>query len=361
MSKKSLYDVLGITEEEKKIHGDKFKEVIKSKYRKKAMEYHPDKNPGNKEAEEKFKEAAEAYDVLSDPNKRQQYDLTGSNSGFNFHNFNNPDLNDIIREFMSNRSFNSFFGGNKNNYQQQYKGTNISLKINLKIEEVYTGITKKYKYNIDTPCKHCSGGTMSTCHTCRGMGSITETQSMGFGFFQTVKPCPTCNGSGKVTENNCIYCKGTGLQKEEKTVEVKIPRGVAVGNNLIMKGLGNHLPKTYKGSEPGDLYVIIGNIESNEFQIQDHNLLIKKEVPILDILTGCDLSFILPDKQKVTIKVPKNTVDNYKFRVAGKGLPSMQGFQNGDLYVLISHKFPTKIDKDELKIIEKFRKNKNFQ
>jgi len=361
MSKKNLYDILEVTDEEKKLQGNEFKEAIKTKYRKKAMEFHPDKNPGNKDAEEKFKEAAEAYDVLSDPNKRQQYDLTGSNSGFNYSNFNNPDMDDIIREFMSNRGFPGFGGDpfRRSNYPQTYKGSNISLKITLKIDDIYKGTTKKYKYNIDVPCKNCNGGTMVTCHTCRGTGSITETKTMAFSVFQTMTPCPTCNGNGKIIENSCLYCKGTGLQKEERTVDVTIPRGIVVGSNLIMKGQGNQLPKAYKG-EPGDLYIIIGNIESNEFQINGYDLMTVKEVPILDILTGCETTCILPDKQKVSIKVQKNTVDGYKFRVVGKGLPKMQTIQNGDLYIFIKHKFPDRMDKDEQKTIEKLRKNKNF-
>jgi molecular chaperone DnaJ len=364
--KKNLYDVLGITPEERKKTGVEFENILKEKFRPLAREWHPDRkeNETRKElAEEKFKEIAEAKEILGDAQKRQQYDITGSTSGFNYtgyQNFHDIDLNDIMREFMSNRGFSSF-GGNPfhNNQQNVYKGTNISLKITLKIDDVYNGTTKKYKYNIEVPCKHCNGGNMTICHTCKGVGSVTQTKQVGYTIMQTMTPCPTCNGMGKIVENNCGYCKGSGLQKEEKTVNVTIPRGIIIGNHLIMKGLGNHLPKTHKG-EPGDLYVVVGNIESNDYQINDYDLIAIKEIPVLDILTGCEVSFILPDKQKVSIKVPKNTTDEYKFRVVGKGLPKAQTILNGDLYVFIKHKFPKNMDKDEIKIIEKLRKNKNF-
>jgi len=361
---KNLYEVLGITQEEKRLQGKDFENVVRDKFRALAKEKHPDKftDPKEKEkAEVEFKKIAEAKDVLSDPQKRQQYDMTGSTSGFNYANFHDTDLDDIINSFMHSRGF-GFGGWNQaRSYERQYKGQDIQLKINLTIQDVYNGTVKKYKYKRDVVCTHCDGGSMSVCQHCRGTGMITKTVQMGPSIMQTSTSCPYCGGSGNTMSGskNCSHCHGSGVVKQEETISVTIPRGCTVGNIITIEGAGNQLPKAYNGLN-GNLRVVINNIECGDFQIQDYHLIIEKEIPIIDIMTGCEVEIVTPLKQKHKITIPKNTKDGSQFRLSGRGLPVGNSGRFGDIYVIVSYKFPKKIDKEELKILEKLRKSGNF-
>jgi molecular chaperone DnaJ len=372
MDSKNLYKHLEITDEEKKLRGKAFEEVCRRNWKRLSKEWHPDITKHDKtEAEEKFKSIAEAYDVLKDETKRQQYDMTGSTSGFNFSNFQDVDLNDIMKHFMGGMGggfpggFGFFNGFQQNqNYggQRQYKGTDVQMKITLSINDVYTGTSKKFKYKRGVQCEHCNGGTLKTCEYCHGTGQFTKVQQMGYSTIQSVGVCPYCRGVGSsLSKSNCNHCHGEGIIKKEDIVTIDVPKGVSIGEGITMNGLGNQLPKSYNGVA-GDLKVIVTNIECNDgFQIQEHHLLLYKEISILDIITGCDVEIVTPTKAKLTINIPKSSKDGAQFRLSGRGLPIHNTNRFGDMFIIIAYKFPKKLDKEELKTLDKLKKNGNFK
>ena len=320
--KRDYYEVLGV---EKTASEDE----IKKAYRKIAIKYHPDRNPGDKEAEEKFKEAAEAYNVLHDPKTRQQYDQFG---------FNGPGMGGGF-------DFSGFGGA---------------------LEEINKGVTKKFKVRKDIPCPHCSGSGAEagsgkeTCPTCHGQGVITHTTQSIFGMMQQQSVCPTCNGEGQVIKNKCKHCGGTGIEKGEEVVEINIPAGVAEGMVVNVPGKGN--AGKHNGVN-GDIQVFIEE-EDNDTFVRDGNDLIYNL--LLDFPTaalGGEIEIPTIEGSKLRVKLENGTQPGKTLRLRGKGLPAVQGYGSGkgDLVVNISVYVPRTLSREEKQAIEAFRDSDNFK
>ncbi len=364
MAKRDYYEVLGV---EKNATEDE----IKKAYRKIAIKYHPDRNPDNAEAEQKFKEAAEAYDVLHDPQKRQQYDQFGFNApgggfgGFSGGGMNMDDIFSMFGDiFGGHAGFGGGFGGGRQR-PQQYRGSDLRLKVKLSLKEIATGTTKKFKVRKDITCSHChgtgaeAGSTSETCPTCHGAGVVTRTQQSIFGMMQTQSVCPTCNGEGKVIKNKCKHCGGSGVEKGEEVVEINIPAGVAEGMVVNVPGKGNAGP--HNGIN-GDIQVFIEE-ESNDTFVRDGNDLIYNL--LLDFPTaalGGEVEIPTIDS-KVKVKIESGTQPGKTLRLRNKGLPAVQGYGygHGDLLVNISVYVPKTLDRNEREALEKFKQSDNFK
>ena len=364
--KRDYYEVLGVaktaTEDE-----------IKKAYRKIAIKYHPDRNPGDKEAEEKFKEAAEAYNVLHDPQKRQQYDQFGFNApGGGFGGFdggfgtsmNMDDIFSMFGDIFGGHGFGGFGGGQRRT--QQHRGNDLRLKVRLTLEEINQGVKKKFKVRKDITCSHCHGsgaedgsGT-EQCPTCHGSGVITHTTQSIFGMMQTQGVCPTCQGLGQVIKHKCHECGGSGVVKGEEVVEINIPAGVAEGMVVNVPGKGN--AGRLNGIN-GDIQVLIEE-EPHDTFIRDGNDLIYNL--LLDFPTaalGGEVEIPTIEGNKLKIKIENGTQPGKTLRLRGKGLPVVQGYGSGrgDLVVNISVYVPRTLSRDEKHALEQFRDSDNFK
>ena len=369
--KRDYYEVLGV---DKKATEDE----IKKAYRKIAIKYHPDRNPGDKEAEEKFKEAAEAYDVLHDPQKRQQYDQFGFDAPGGFGGFSSGgfSMDDIFSQFGS--IFGDFFGGSGGGFggfssgfgggsgQRQYRGSDLRLKVRLTLQEVATGVTKKFKVKKDVQCPHCHGtgaegnSASETCPTCQGRGVVVKTMRTMLGMMQTQQECPTCHGEGKVIKNKCRHCSGTGIVKGEEVVEINIPAGVSDGMVVNVPGKGNAGP--HNGVN-GNIQVFIEE-EPNDTFIRDHQDVIYNL--LLDFPTaalGGQVEIPTIDGGRVRVKIEPGTQPGKTLRLRGKGLPAVQGYGQrwGDLVVNISVYVPKELSRDERQMLEKLQNSDNFK
>ena len=369
--KRDYYEVLGV---DKKATEDE----IKKAYRKIAIKYHPDRNPGDKEAEEKFKEAAEAYDVLHDPQKRQQYDQFGFDAPGGFGGFSSGgfSMDDIFSQFGS--IFGDFFGGSGGGFggfssgfgggsgQRQYRGSDLRLKVRLTLQEVATGVTKKFKVKKDVQCPHCHGtgaegnSSSETCPTCQGRGVVVKTMRTMLGMMQTQQECPTCHGEGKVIKNKCRHCSGTGIVKGEEVVEINIPAGVSDGMVVNVPGKGNAGP--HNGVN-GNIQVFIEE-EPNDTFIRDHQDVIYNL--LLDFPTaalGGQVEIPTIDGGRVRVKIEPGTQPGKTLRLRGKGLPVVQGYGQGwgDLVVNISVYVPKELSRDERQMLEKLQNSDNFK
>ena len=362
MAKRDYYEVLGV--DRNASAGD-----IKKAYRKLAIQYHPDKNPGDKEAEEKFKEAAEAYGVLSDPDKKARYDqfgfegVSGAGGGGGFSGAG-MDINDILSMFGDifggRGGFGGGFGGGSG--PAKYRGSDQRVKVKLDLQEIASGVTKKFKLKKYVTCTHCNGtgaegGAVETCPDCNGTGRVVRTQQSFFGVMRSEVACPRCNGQGKIVKNKCSHCKGDGITLGEEIVEVNIPAGVYEGMQLSMRGKGN--AGKFNGI-PGDLLILIEE-EKHPTLVRDENDLVYNL--LLDIPTAALGGFAeiptIDGKAKVTIE--PGTQPGKVLRLRGKGLPALNGYGKGDIVVNISVYIPETLSKDEKKTIEGFRESDNFR
>ena len=368
MAKRDYYEVLGVN---KQATDDE----IKKAYRKIAIKYHPDRNPDDKEAEEKFKEAAEAYSVLSDQQKRRQYDqfgFDGPNMGGGFGGFGGGFSMDEIFSmfgdvFGGRGGFGGFSGfGGGSGQRPQYRGSDLRLKVRLSLQEVATGTTKKFKLRKDVACQHChgsgaEGGSGSeTCPTCHGQGYVVKTMRSILGMMQTQSECPTCHGEGSVIKNKCAHCGGTGIVKGEEVVEINIPAGVAEGMVVNVPGKGN--AGQHNGIS-GNIQVFVEE-EPNDMFIRDgqdviYNLLL--DFPAAAIGGEVDIPTI--EGTKVKIKIEPGTQPGKTLRLRGKGLPAVQGYGNGqgDLVVNISVYVPKELSRSEKEVLEKLQQSDNFK
>ena len=347
---KDYYKVLGV---DKNASDDE----IKKAYRKKAMEFHPDKNDGDTEAESKFKEAAEAYDTLSSPDKKSSYDRYGSDgpSGYNggFGGFN---MDDIFSQFgdVFGNSFNQRYGGGQ---RPQSKGSNLRIKVSLTIDEILKGAVKKLKYKRQDKCSSCNGVGGSdprTCIPCNGSGQRTIVQNTPFGQIRQVATCPDCSGSGKVVAVKCNSCRGEGTSIKEQVVDVEIPMGVSNGMQLTMQGFGNHI----KNGVAGDLQIIREEIIDHSFRRENNNIVVEKTISVIDAIIGSNIKVISPHGE-IPIAIEPGTEHGKVYRISGKGIPDIN-YGLGDLYVKISVKIPKKIELDEKFTLEKLKLSKNF-
>ena len=364
MAKRDYYEVLGVDKNASSAD-------IKKAYRKLAIQYHPDKNPGDKEAEEKFKEAAEAYSVLSDPDKKARYDqfgfegVSGAGGGSGFGGAG-MDMNDIFSMFGDifggHGGFSGFSGfGGSSAGPQKFRGSDQRVKVKLTLQEIANGVTKKFKLKKYVTCSHCGGsgaegGATETCPDCKGTGRVVRTQQSFFGVMRSEVACPRCNGQGKIIKNKCPHCNGDGITMGEEIVEVNIPAGVYEGMQLSMRGKGN--AGKYNGV-PGDLLILIEE-EKHPTLVRDENDLIYSL--LLDIPTAALGGFAeiptIDGKAKVTID--PGTQPGKVLRLRGKGLPSINGYGKGDIVVNVSVYIPETLSKDEKKAIESFKNSENF-
>ncbi len=242
-----------------------------------------------------------------------------------------------------------------------YKGNDVIFKVQLNIEDVINGCEKKYKYKVNRPCSQCNGGEKIMCSNCNGSGIIISRSQKGGLIMQQSSPCPHCQGTGFSIKNNCSVCHGTGLREVEESVSIKFPKGVTIGDSMIVTAAGHHLPKSMD-SIPGDLNVVVANILSGEWQIRQYDCYLIQEIPILDIVLGSDIEITGIRKERLKVSIPRNTNNEAHFRLVGKGLPVRNSNRNGDAYIIVKYKFPTQeIDKEDRKTLEKLKKSPNFK
>ena len=368
MAKRDYYEVLGV---DKSASDDE----IKKAYRKIAIKYHPDRNPGNKEAEEKFKEAAEAYDVLRDPQKRQQYDqfgFDGPQGGFGgFGGGGNMNMDDIFS------MFGDIFGGHSGGFsgfggcfggggaRQQYQGRDLRVKVKLTLQEIATGVTKKFKIRKDVTCEEChgtgceGGAQPETCHTCNGTGYTIKTVRSMFGMMQTQVPCPDCHGEGTIIKNKCKHCGGDGIVKGDEVVEINIPAGVEDGMCVSVRGKGN--AGKHNGIN-GDIQVLIQEEKSDIFERNGQDLYYNLVLDFTTATLGGEVEVPTIDG-KTTLKIEPGTQPGKQMRLRGKGLPAVQGYGygKGDIIVNITVFVPKTLTKEEKALVLKFKECENFK
>ena len=349
MSKRDYYETLGVSQnaENKK---------IKKAYRKLAVKYHPDKNPDNKEAENKFKEAAEAYDVLSSPEKKQKYDqyghagMGGSSGGFGGGGMN---MDDIFSQFGDVFGGGGFGGGGRSRGRRVVKGTNLRIRLSLSLKEIAEGVEKKIKVS---RLVNADGVTYNTCNTCNGSGQVTRISNTILGQMQTASPCPHCNGNGKSIDKRPQGTDANGMLKESETVTITIPAGVEDGMQLKVSGKGNDAPME---GVNGDLIVLI-HVEEHAQLVRDgQNLHFDHYISFNDAALGTNTE-IPTISGKVKIKLEEGIQSGKILRLKGKGLPSVNSYGTGDLLIHINVWTPQKLTKEEKDFFEKFKKSDSF-
>lgn len=368
MAKRDYYEILGVPK-------DADENTIKKAYRKTAMKYHPDRNPDNKEAEEKFKEAAEAYEILSDADKKARYDrfghagvdpnMGGGGGGFR----GGMSMEDIFEQFGhvfgdSGSPFDTFFGGGRSGQRRAsgQKGSNLRIKVALTLEEVKDGVTKKIKVKKQTTCTACGGNgakdksSVKTCGTCAGSGYVRQVRSTFLGQMQTTAACPTCGGTGTQVTAKCGTCKGDGRLMDAETIEIEIPAGVEDGMQLSMRGKGN---AGKNGGPSGDLLINIEEKTHEHFSRDGMNIIYDLYLNFADAALGTSVEVPTLGGQ-VKIKVPAGTQAGKIFRLRGKGLPSVQSYGTGDQLINVNIWTPKSLSKDDEALLEKMRQSPNF-
>ena len=368
MSKRDFYEILEVS---KSASADE----IKKAYRKKAIQFHPDKNPGDKQSEEKFKEAAEAYEILSDPQKRQRYDQYGhagvggasGGGGFNGGGMNMEDIfshfGDIFGGHFGGGGFGGFGGGQRGGGQRIRKGSDLRVKVKLTLAEIAVGVEKKIKVKKQVACSHCSGtgaeagSSSTTCTTCNGQGRVTRVQNTILGQMQTAAECPTCNGEGKIIKDKCKHCSGEGVVREDEVITINIPAGVMEGMQLSVSGKGN---AARRGGVNGDLLVLVEE-EAHPELIRDENDLIYNLLLTVPMATLGGSIEVPTVEGKVKVTIAPGTQPGKVLRLRGKGLPSVNRYGTGDLLVNVGVYIPENLNKEEKTVMEKLGKSDNVK
>ncbi|MCP4124462.1 MAG: molecular chaperone DnaJ [Bacteroidetes bacterium] len=366
MDKRDFYDILGVS---KSASADE----IKKAYRKVALKFHPDRNPDDKEAEDKFKEAAEAYEVLSDDQKRAKYDRfghAGVGGAGGFGGGQHMNMEDIFSQFGDifgeGNPFESFFGGGGGRRRRSAgtgtPGSNLRVRVKLALEEIANGVQKKIKVKKHITCDSCSGtgakdsGSYQTCNTCNGNGVVRKISNTILGQMQTTTTCPTCRGEGKVVTAKCTKCRGEGRNYGEEVITIDIPAGVSEGVQLSMSGKGN---AGQRGGMAGDLLINVEEIQHADLTREGNNVIYNLFLNFADAALGTQIE-VPTIGGKAKIKVPKGTQSGKLFRLKGKGLPSLNSYGRGDQLIDVNVYTPTNFSSEESKILEKLRDSDNF-
>ncbi|MFC5284837.1 molecular chaperone DnaJ [Pedobacter alpinus] len=372
MSKRDYYDILGVS---KSAPADE----IKKAYRKMAIKYHPDKNPDDKSAEDKFKEAAEAYEILSNPEKKQRYDQfghAGSQGGYGGgYGGGGMNMEDIFSQFGDifggggggGSPFDSFFGGGGQQRggggRRVQKGTNLRIKVKLTLEEVANGVEKKIKVNKQVLCNTCDGSgakdknSFSTCKTCGGAGAVRRVTNTILGQMQTTSTCPTCNGEGTTISAKCGTCHGDGVSRGEETISINIPAGVSDGMQLSMSGKGNAAPR---GGVPGDLIILIEETPHEALKREGINVIYDLHVSFVDATLGASIEVPTIDG-KARIKLEPGTQGGKILRLKGKGIPEVNSYHKGDQLIQVNIWTPKILNNEERELLEKLKESQNFK
>jgi len=355
MAKRDFYDILGVTKSASA-------EEIKKAYRKKAIQFHPDKNPGDKAAEDKFKEAAEAYEILSNVEKKQRYDQYGhagvdGQGGFGGGGMNMDDIFSHFGDVFGGRGgspFESFFGGGGGGRSggRQAVGSNIRIKLKLSLEDVTSGVEKKIKYKKKVVAK---GVTFDNCATCGGRGQVTRVQNTFLGQMQTASPCPTCRGMGKKIKNVPAGADAMGLITEEVTTSIQIPAGVADGMQLNVQGRGNEMP----GGVAGDLIVLVEEAKHDSLERDGNNIVYNLHISFPQAVLGADVE-IPTVSGKARIKIEPGTASGKVLRLRGKGIPDVNGYATGDQLIYVDVFTPKKLSNDEKAMMKQLLESENF-
>lgn len=362
MSKRDYYEIL-------EIERNATENEIKKAYRKMAIKFHPDKNPDDKSAEEKFKEAAEAYEVLSNPDKKARYDryghagMGGASGGGGFGG--SMSMDDIFSQFgdVFGGAFGGGFGGQRSQRRRVNKGANLRVKVRLNLKDIASGAEKKIKVNKYVSCKPCDGtgaehgSSYSTCSTCNGSGHITQLTNTFLGQMQTTQTCPSCGGEGRMITKKCTSCQGNGVVRDEEIISLNIPAGVAEGMQLSVSGKGN---AGARGGIPGDLIVLIEEEKHPELERDGNNLIHNLFISFPQAALG-DQVEVPTIEGKARMKIAPGTQSGKIFRLKGKGLPSVNSYGTGDLLVNVNVWTPKSLSKEESDILKKFSKAENFE
>jgi molecular chaperone DnaJ len=365
MSKRDYYEILGVS---KSSSADE----IKKAYRKVAMQFHPDRNPGDKEAEEKFKEAAEAYEVLSDQDKRTQYDRFGhagvnGRGGGGAHGMNMDDIFSNFGDIFGDDIFGSFFGGGgrqrSGGRARGTRGSNLRIKLKMNYEEIAKGANKTVKVKKYTTCSSCTGSgakdknSIQNCGNCNGTGQVRKVTNTFLGQMQTVGTCPTCNGEGSTITSKCTSCKGEGRVYTEETINIDIPAGVQDGMQLSLSGKGN---AGERGGAPGDLIVLVEEEQHPELQRDNLNVIYDMYISFTDAVFGANPEVPTIDG-RAKIKIPAGTQGGKIFRLKGKGFPAINSYEKGDQLIHVNVWTPQTLTAEEKEMMEKLKDAKNFQ
>jgi len=367
MSKRDYYEVLEISK-------NATSDEIKKAYRQKALKFHPDKNPGDKNAEENFKEAAEAYEVLSNPEKKARYDRfghagMGNGGGYGGGFGGGMSMDDIFSQFGDifgsafGGGFSGGFGGGSSRGKRVNRGSNLRIKVKLTLEEILKGVEKKIKVSKYVACKDCKGSgakngtSYRTCSTCNGSGRVTRVTNTFLGQMQTTSTCPSCGGEGQIITDKCNTCFGNGIVKEDEIITINIPAGVGEGMQMSMSGKGN---AAARGGIPGDLIILIEEIKHESLIRDGNNLLYDHYISFPEAAIGTTIE--VPTLEgKARIKIDPGTQSSKVLRLKGKGLPSVNAYGRGDLLVNINVWTPQNISKEERSILEKLANSDSFK
>ncbi|MBW3468782.1 molecular chaperone DnaJ [Arthrospiribacter ruber] len=350
MAKRDYYEILGITKSASP-------EEIKKAYRKLAIKYHPDKNPDNPEAEDKFKEAAEAYEVLSNPDKKQRYDQfghqgLGGNGGYGGGGMNMDDIFSQFGDIFGGSGFESFFGGGRGGRRTK-KGTNLRVKLKLNLKEIANGVEKKIKVKRQVLA---DGVTFKTCSTCQGSGQVKKVVNTMLGQMVSASTCPSCGGNGQIVDKKPAEADPRGLIIKEEVISINIPGGVADGMQLSMSGKGNETA----GGIPGDLLIVIEEIEDDTLQRDGNNVVFDLYVSFIDAALGASLEVPTIDG-KVKIKLEPGTQSGKILRLKGKGIKDINGYHRGDQLIHVNVWTPKQLNKEEKAALENLRNSENFR
>ena len=370
MSKRDYYEVLGVGR-------NATADELKKAYRKIALKFHPDRNPDDSSAEEKFKEAAEAYEVLSNEEKRARYDRFGhagvggaAGGGFQGQGMSMDDIFSQFGDIFGADPFEAFFGGGGGRRAGRgggrargRRGSNLRIKLKLTLAEMAAGVQKKVKVKKYVGCSDCSGSgakdgsAMETCSTCAGRGMVRQVTSTILGQMQTTSTCPACHGSGQTIKTNCPKCSGSGRTYTEERIELNVPAGVSAGIQLSVSGKGN---AGEQGGPPGDLLVVIEEVPHDELVREGSNVIYDLYVSFSDAALGTSVEVPTIDG-KARIKIPPGTQGGKIFRLKGKGFPSLQGYGKGDQLVHVNIWIPKRLSPEEKELLERLGESENFQ